>query len=143
MNRAFGRNRKLGVWLPYAAVAVVALTLVSGLLTTTSGSRSSYAFNVYWPAPSSYVPGDTPPNVYLQINYTGPGMGNFTYIIYYNSTAGGRVVSQGTVLVSKLSPFTAFAIIPVTVQGGVSATGEIFSNSPTRGDLVYTKSINM
>lgn len=143
MSHMFGKNRKLRRLLPYAVVAVVALILLSSLFTSSVETRTTYAFNVYWPAPSNYAPGDIPPNVYLQINYTGSGMGNFTYFILYNSSAGGQVISHGTVLVSKLSPFTAFAIIPVGLLGGINATGEIYSNSPTRSNLVYEKSINM
>ena len=134
------RTRRL---VPLVVVAATACLVFVGLAFSPTFSNSqNFAFGAYWPSPSAYYPGSTPPNVYLQINYTGTGSGSYTYSITYYSASGHVTATSGSVLVSSLSPFTAYVTIPTSQSGTVVVTANVYAAGANQ-NLVYSKSISL
>ncbi len=113
-------RRKL---LPMAAVAGVIVLIVATYNMSLQGPNQEISFGIYWPAPSAYLPNYTPPNVYLSINYTGPGIRNYTYSITNESI----VLASGEVSVAHALPFTLLTLSPVpsTLKAVVSEGGRV------------------
>ena len=135
-------RQKLKRLLPFLVVAVVLLTVGVSVVNYNGPTRVSFTFNTYWPPPSEYYPGEVLPNAFLQINYTSSGIGNYTYVVTYSTTSQDNVVGRGSVLVSKLSPYTAYFNIPVIQGESGVAQAIIYKGSETSGQVVYTKSIS-
>lgn len=129
--------------LPLLVVAVVAVLVGLSAFGSQSANEEAFAFNIYWPSPSNYYSGVAPPNVYLRINYTGPNVGNYTYIVTYNSSSGAEIAARGNVLVSRLSPFTAYGLIPVPPGAIVTAKAEVYRGAVSQHNLIYFKSIQL
>lgn len=127
--------------LPVAIVIVVLSVAVLGLINLETTPRVSFAFEVNYQPPTSYAPGVVPPNVYLAINFTGPGYGSYSYTITFNDTSGTSVAANGTVVVSHLSPFTAYTYIPVPADGVTVAHARIFRTGGNQGALVFAKTL--
>jgi hypothetical protein len=134
-----GRPRR---WLPLAVVLVVILLIASNAVSSLQSNHESFAFNVNWPTPSAYVPGTTPPSAYLEINYTGPGEGNYTYTISYNSSSG-VVAYQESALVSSVAPFRDYIFINTPPNETVVVTVQVFGGSESQGQLLFTKSVTI
>jgi hypothetical protein len=95
--------------LPVCATAVVLLLVVVSYNASLQGPNQSFSFGVYWPNPTSYHPGYTSPNVYFGINYTGPGVRNFTFSIFSDSA----VLASGQVPVAHDLPFRELVVAPI------------------------------
>ena len=132
------KGRKL---IPVTVAAVVLLVILAVALSSYDQGGQSIAFSAYWPPPSTYVPGSTPPTAYLEINYTGPGVGNFTYFISYNSSEGTVMSGHGSALVSGLAPFRVFAFIPVPANTVVVARAAVYRGLALPQNLLYNRSI--
>jgi hypothetical protein len=117
---------------------VVALNL----LVQESSFDESFSFNVLWPSPTAY-PSSVPPNVALRINYTGHGYGDYAYLITYNTTQGMQTASTGDAYVSPLSPFTAYAWIPVPANSIVVVQAVVYRGTPTPQNLVFRKTLSL
>ncbi len=141
MSRRFLRGRLARRVLPPAVVLVVVAAAVSGMLASAGSGQGGFYFGVYWPEPSSYLPGSVPPTAYLQINYTGPGNGAYTYVVYSNSTGADAIMGQGTAVLQSGASFRDFVSVNVTGNGGVLLGVDVFSGPKASGALVYTKSL--
>jgi hypothetical protein len=141
--RGLMSKRRARRMLAILVVFTVTTVVVIGIASYNFGSREAFAFNISYPAPTTYIPGSSPPNLYLQINYTGPGVGSFYYVVTYNSSSGSVVAGQGAVLVSPLSPYTAYFIIGVPTNTIVVANAQVFSNSASSHSLLFTKSVSL
>ena len=117
--------------VPLATVLVVLVALAVSTQVGPPSGDQSFAFRVSWPTPSQYLPGNPTPNVYLQINYTGTGVKNYTYVI----SAGPAVIGQGAVGVTARSPSTVYAIAPV--PGDLEA--QVFEH----GTLVFVQNLTL
>jgi hypothetical protein len=129
--------------MPYVIVAAVLSIVVISAVDSGQSSRATFAFNVFWPAPTSYAPGVIPPNIFLRINFTGPGVGNYSYSITYDSGSGSIQASQGNVLVSHVSPFTAYLYIPLSRGTTTSVTAVVYEGSPSEHKILYTKTLEL
>lgn len=109
--------------IPAAAILVVVLAIVASAELSAQKPNTAFAVGVYWPAPTAYVSSQPLPNFYLAINYTGPGLQDFTYSIVTNST----VLAHGTVPINHYSPFRvlAYAPVPSNVQAQVFEQGRL------------------
>lgn len=117
--------------LPLVAVVVV-LSLIAVSYNQHLQNRSeAFAFSPYWPTPSDYIPNNPIPNVFLQINYTGTGSMDYSYLILLNSS----VLTHGSAVVTPRSPFTllTFAPVPSTL------VAQVYS----QGHLVYEQRISL
>jgi hypothetical protein len=136
-------RHRIRMYLPYLVVAAVTTSLVLSAAAAYRTNDQTFAFSVYWPPPSSYYPGASPPNVYLVINYTGPGTGNYTYVIGYESASSFVVVAEGEVMVSNLSPFTAYASVPLPPNSSLVVQAEVYRGAAAPQDLVYSRSVTL
>ena len=109
--------------LPAAVVALAAVVVVASLNIGVRTGSESFAFRVYWPAPTKYVPSNPQPIVLLQINYTGAGAKDFAYVI----AVGSSVIASGTASVTARCPFTvyAFSSTPASLQAEVTEQGKV------------------
>ena len=130
-------QRLLALGVTVAAIVFISLSAYD----SAAGNHVTYSFQSYWAQPSTYTPGTFPPTAYLQINYTGGGMGQYYYVISYNSTSGYVVAGHGTASVSALAVFRAYVNIPAPPSGVAVATAQVFNGSDSNGTLVYTSSI--
>ncbi|MDG6900221.1 MAG: hypothetical protein JRM88_06635 [Nitrososphaerota archaeon] len=126
--------------IPLAVIAVVALLIIVSASNTVNQRSSAFAFRVYWPPPSTYVPGSTPPAAYLEINYTGSGMQSFDFLIRFNTTTGEMVVANSSALVSSLFSYRAYVNIPVSPGLVVVANAEVFKGTAPHS-LLYNQSL--
>ena len=109
--------------LPIAAVVGVIILITAIYNISLQAPNQEVSFGIYWPAPSAYLPNYTPPNVYLSINYTGPGIRNYTYSI----TNESAVLVSGKVSVAHALQFTLLTLAPVpsTLKAVVSEGGRV------------------
>lgn len=128
--------------LPLVVVLVVASIVAISLVSSVNNTSETFAFNIYWPSPSSSTPGTAPPTAYLQINYTGSGEGNYTYIIAYNSSSGA-VVYHNSALVSSAAPFRDYVFINVPSNETVVVSVQVFRDQGPQAQLLFTKSITL
>jgi hypothetical protein len=124
-------------------VAVVTSIVVASAATSLASGRGSFAFDIFWPSPAAYDPGSTPPTAYLQINYTGPGTGTFTYVITSNSTGVTAVIDSGTATVGSSAWFRDFVYVNVTSSAVVVLSAEVYRGAAAPQDLVYSKSVTL
>ena len=118
--------------LPAMTVGVVAAIIMVSLYSSLQSNNQSFVLGVNWPDPTTYVPGGTPPNVYLQINYTGTGVQDYRFVVMSNST----VLADRTVGVTHKSPFAVYLIAPVpsVVKAMVYKDGiQVYSQSLALG----------
>lgn len=120
LGRFFSARRRI---VPVIAVTVALAIIATSLNGALQSKNDAFAFKTYWPSPSKYIPDNPTPNVYLQINYTGVGERNYTYVISLNST----ILAQGEVTVTHRSPFTVytFSPVPATLQARVTSDGTV------------------
>ncbi|MDG6938171.1 MAG: hypothetical protein JRN13_06830 [Nitrososphaerota archaeon] len=137
MNGKKRKQRLLALGVTVAAIVFIGLSSYDNAV----GTHVAYSFQSYWAQPALYTPGTFLPTAYLQINYTGGGMGQYYYVISYNSTSGYIVAGHGTASVSDLAVFRAYVNIPAPSNGVTVATAQVYNGSDQNGTLVYTASI--
>ena len=129
--------------IPILVVLITSLVVVANSYNGFQVGRASFVFDPYWPAPASYTPGTLPPTAYLQINYTGPGVGSYSYLVTYNSTSGTAVAANGTALVAQGAPFRAYVYIAIPANGVVVAHVVVFGTLTHDGHVMYSKDIGL
>lgn len=120
--------------------AVIALVLVL-----------SAWFALGLPKPRAYVtsglvesqePGIYLPDVFFTVNYTGPGYGNFSYVVTYNSTEGSVRAQRSPVLLSQGYPFTFTLFESWPTNGTLMTRIQVYMNaSPSDHRLIYDRTI--
>ena len=128
--------------LPPSVVVGVIILLAFSAAGYFFGVRESFEFKALRPNPSSVTQGSTPSDVFLQINFTSPGTGNFTYIVTYNTSHGEEIAGEGNILVSHLSPATAYFYIPLNGDP-VIVQAEVFKGAATSQNLVFSKNVTL
>jgi hypothetical protein len=130
--------------LPFIVVVVAIIAVGLGLLGGIGNHpTAAFAFNVYWPSPSSYVPGTLPPTAYLQINYTGSGNGAFAYTITSNSSGRVTTLGQGDALVSSAAPFRDWVFVNLPSNAIVELNVQVYRGSAEPQNLIFTKTIDV
>lgn len=87
-------------------------------------------------------PGIYLPDVFFTVNYTGPGHGNFSYVVTYNTTDGKVRVQHSPLLVSPPYPFTYALFEQWPTNSALSARIQVFVGAPSGGyRLVYDRTI--
>lgn len=130
------RLKRLGPIVLVGVVLAAAMLGVGNFFTRTS---QDFAFSAYWPQPGTPTGNDA--DVVLHINYTGPTLANFTYVISYVDSSGVVVAGQNEVQVGDF-PFSAYLYVPVPEQG-VVATATVYRGAISPLNLVFTKSIEL
>jgi hypothetical protein len=84
------------------------------------------------------------PNVFLRINYTGHGFGNFTYFVSYNITGSRTLIQSGNVLVGPFVPYTYYLLVPHPAQGYSVVKIDVYLGSRNAGSgPVYENTIQV
>lgn len=133
------RARRL---IPFAVLAVVLVAVAFGATSSVSGGHGAFNFEEYWPVPSDYVPGTVPPTAYLQINYTGFGVGEYTYVIFARSNGSTILLSNSTAVVSSEASFRAFVYVKVP-SSVMTLEAEVFALAPGPRNLVFAKTLTI
>lgn len=124
--------------MPLGAVLVV-VAFVSALASESQGPALSVRLGTL--AEPSPFPGETLPNVYFVLNYTGHGIGNYTYVLTY--WAGGVLERQSqNLLLRSHIPFTFYLSDPLAGQTNTTLRLEVYSGPTTSPvDRVYQGSL--
>lgn len=137
------RARSARKLLPIVVVIAVAVMVIFSTASDLTGSNEAFAFKVFWPSPSTYTPGTTPPAAYLEINYTGPGRGNYTFVITSNLTGTTALLGRGNALVSSLAPFRDYVFVNVSGNAVVLIQARVYRGSPLPQNLLFAKTISI
>lgn len=137
------RRRLVRGFLPFAVVATIAVIVVSSAVGNLYSGHEAFGFEVLWPTPSTYIPGIVSPTAYLQINYTGPGTGNYTYTITSNSTGVVALLGQANVLVSPLSPFRDYVFVTVPANAVVLLQANVYRGAAVPQNLLFSKTLTV
>lgn len=122
-----------------AASAVVVLFCFAAFLGALAegSSKGSVAVTSGVLSPPPSFPGENFPNVYFQINYTGPGDGGYTYTVDC-IRAGVPFTQTGYVLVRSGSPFAYYLYDPPPQQGFGTVSISVYSGASVQpSKLVY------
>ena len=122
-----------------AALAIAAF----GLRGSVSARHGAFAFQKNWQVPSSYVPGTVPPAAYLRINYIGPGVGTYTYLILARPNGSTVVLSNSPAVVSSEASFWAFVHTKISSSSNVTLVAEVFSGGPESGNVQFSRTLTV
>ena len=137
-TRRFWRTngRVLGAAVIIALVSVMGYSLYANLSSSSTVVGAEVVFQ-----PQTF-PGYNVPDVVLWINYTGPGLGNFTYVVSFNTTGGAMRSYTGYALVGSHMPFADYIYDPSPAHGISVVSIEVYSGrSLTPQNLVYQKAL--
>lgn len=137
------RNRSVRRILPLALVVAVTAVVIFSAVGTQYSSQEAFGFQILWPAPSTYIPGTTPPTAYLEINYTGPGTGNYTYVITSNSTGTVAVLGHGNAVVSPLASFRDYVFVSVPPNAVVLLQADVYRGAAVPQNLLFSKTLTV
>jgi hypothetical protein len=134
----FSTLRRKQKYIPYGAVLALVLVLSAWLALSLPSPHAYVTSGLV----ESQEPGIYLPDVYFMLNYTGPGYGNFSYIVTYNSTDGSVRSQSSPVLLAQgyAFKFTLFESWPR--KGTLMTRIQVYMNTPPSGHrLVYDRTI--
>ncbi|MDG6898411.1 MAG: hypothetical protein JRN24_01600 [Nitrososphaerota archaeon] len=133
------RNAKKSV--PFVVVAAVLFVIGISMLSSSTQVQVRASLQVYFPSPMSYTPGVEQPNALLTINYTGPGTGDYYFLVTYNSSSGTQIASRGAVALASGTSSSIFLQIPIGSSGTVVTHATVFKGVDASGTAVYSDNL--